>query len=149
MVWRPQALSREQREERRLHAGRFLMAGQLSQAEIGRQVGVSRMALSKWAKQLEQSGNSLAGLKNRPITGRRFSLTDARWQQVLQILAKGTLKDGWESARWTLSRIRDTEAEAVGRRLTNATRSGSDSSEAGSALFISYTSSPCGNMSYL
>ena len=130
MVWRPQALSREQREERRLHAGRFLMAGQLSQAEIGRQVGVSRMALSKWAKQLEQSGNSLAGLKNRPITGRRFSLTDARWQQVLQILAKGTLKDGWESARWTLSRIRDTEAEAVGRRLTNATRSGSDSSEA-------------------
>jgi len=42
-----------------LTAGQLLQAGQLSQADLARQMGVSRMAVSKWAKQLEPyQGNS-------------------------------------------------------------------------------------------
>jgi transposase-like protein len=54
MIWRPKHLTRPQREERRLEAGRLLQAGQLSYADIARRLGVSRMAVSKWARQLRQ-----------------------------------------------------------------------------------------------
>jgi len=75
MTWRPTHLTCMQCEERRLAAGRLLQAGQLSQAEIARQMGVSRMAVSKWAGQLAQHHGDLDSLKNRSIAGRPLRLT--------------------------------------------------------------------------
>jgi transposase-like protein len=54
MIWRPRQLTRSPCEEHRLAAGRLLQAGSLAQAEIARRLGVSRMAVSQWARQLRQ-----------------------------------------------------------------------------------------------
>ncbi len=106
MIWRPRHLTRTQREERRLEAARLLQAGQLSQAEIARRMGVSRMAVSKWAKQLRQPQDDLASLECRPRPGRPPRLTAGQWQHVLQRLTQGALRAGFETERWTLQRIR-------------------------------------------
>jgi transposase len=106
MIWRLRHLTRTQREERRLEAAPLLQAGQLSQAEIARRMSVSRMAVSKWAKQLRQHPEDLASLECRPRPGRPPRLTAGQWQRVLQRLAQGALRAGFETERWTLQRIR-------------------------------------------
>ena len=106
MIWRPRSLTRTQREERRLEAARLLQAGQLSQAEIARRIGVSRMAVSQWAKHLRQHQDDLASLKRRPMPGRPPRLTAAQWQHIRQRLTQGALRAGFETERWTLQRIR-------------------------------------------
>jgi predicted transcriptional regulator len=60
MIWQPKHLTRSQCEERRLAAGQLLQASSLAQAESARCMGVSRMAVSKWAKQLRQHHGALA-----------------------------------------------------------------------------------------
>jgi transposase-like protein len=55
-VWRPAHLTPEQMEERRLEAARLLRQGLLSQAEIARQLGVSRASVCRWAATLAQEG---------------------------------------------------------------------------------------------
>ena len=84
----------------------MLQAGRLSQAEIARRMGVSRMAVSQWAKQLRQHPDDLASLKSRPRPGRPPRLTAGQWQHVLQRLTQGALRAGFETERWTLQRIR-------------------------------------------
>jgi transposase len=106
MIWRPRHLTCSQREARRLEAGRLLQAGQLSQAEIARRMGVSRMAVSTWAKQLLQHPDDLTSLKCRPRPGRPPRLTASQWRRVLQRLAHGARRAGFETERWTLQRIR-------------------------------------------
>jgi biotin operon repressor len=53
-VWRPAHLTPEQMEERRLAAARLLGQGRLSQADIARQLGVSRASVCRWAATLAQ-----------------------------------------------------------------------------------------------
>jgi transposase len=67
MVWTPTYLTREQIEERRLTGGRLLKAGRWSQAEIARQLGVSRATVSQWAKRLATGG--LRALRGRKAPG--------------------------------------------------------------------------------
>ena len=63
MRWKPSYLTREQMEERRLEGGRLLQEGKLSQAEIARQLGVSRATISDWAKIVKAKG--IGGLRKR------------------------------------------------------------------------------------
>jgi transposase len=114
MIWRPRHLTRSQREERRLEAGRLLQAGQLSHADIARRLGVSRMAVSKWARQLHQHQGDLTSLHARPIPGRPARLNGEQWQRVLAILKEGALNAGFETERWTLQRIRAVIVVAFG-----------------------------------
>src|SRR3712207_5564992 len=116
MIWRPRHLTRSQREERRLEAGRLLLAGQLSHADIARRLGVSRMAVSKWAQQLRQHQGDLASLHTRPSAGRPARLNAEQWQCVLAVLKAGALKAGFETDRWTLLRIRAVMLVAFGVR---------------------------------
>ncbi len=106
MIWRPRQFTRTQLEERRLEAGRLLQAGHLSHAAIARQMGVSRMAVSTWAKQLRRSQGNLESLRNRPAPGRPPRLTGGQWQFLLQLLGRGALQAGFDTERWTLRRIR-------------------------------------------
>jgi transposase len=55
-VWRPTHLTMDQMEERRLAAAVLLRQGQLSQAQIAQQLGVSRASVSRWAATLAQQG---------------------------------------------------------------------------------------------
>ncbi len=119
MIWRPRYLTRSQREERRLEAleaGRLLQAGQLSHADIARSLGVSRMAVSTWARQLRQHQGDMTSLQTRPIPGRPACLSVEQWQRVQAVLPQGALQAGFDTERWTLLRTRAVMLVAFGVR---------------------------------
>jgi transposase len=102
-VWRPAHLTSEQMEERRLAAAVLLRQGQLSQAEIARQLGVSRASISRWAATLAQEGRH--GLEARPIPGRSPRLDEKAWARLGRLLDRGAVAAGFATERWTLDRI--------------------------------------------
>lgn len=103
-----------QREERRLEAGQLLRTTDLSQAAIARIVGVSRTAVTKWKQQIKQLRHGLAGLKNRPRSGRPPRLTAQQWRAVLRQLKRGAQAFGYETERWTLDRIQQLIKQEYG-----------------------------------
>lgn len=102
-----EGLTAELREQRRLEAGRLLLTTSLSKAEIARRVGVSRSAVTQWARLLKKRRRGLAGLRSRRHTGRPARLTKADWRRVVALLRRGPQAAGFTSDRWTLVRIRE------------------------------------------
>jgi putative transposase len=90
-------------EERRRFAAQLLRQKRWSQAEIARQVGVSRTAVSHWARQLAQGG--LRQLRARRPTGRPAKLSPAQKRALLALLRRGARAAGYPTERWTLQRI--------------------------------------------
>lgn len=76
-------------EERRLEGGRLLKAGKLSQAEIARQLGVSRATVSEWAKTVKEEG--IRGLCKRKAVGGVSKLTEEQQQKLKRLLDRGAL----------------------------------------------------------
>ena len=103
MIWKPSYLTREQIEERRLEGGRLLKTGKLSQAEIARQVGVSRATVSEWARKVKEAG--LRGLRKRKAKGGASKLTKEQKQRLKRLLDRGALACGFCVDRWTLQRV--------------------------------------------
>jgi len=91
-------------EERRLEGGRLLKAGKLSQAEISRQLGVSRATVSDWAKTLETKG--IRGLRKVKVAGTQSKLSQAQKQKLKHMLDRGALAYEFPTDRWTLERVR-------------------------------------------
>ena len=112
MTWRPTQLTREQMEERRLAAGRLLRAGRLSQAEIAREVGVSRVSVTRWKHRLAQGG--LPALRRRRAPGRASRLTTDQWDRLVRVLGCGALRAGFDTEQWTLPRIATVIERALG-----------------------------------
>jgi putative transposase len=112
MGWQPKKLTREQMEERRKEGGKLLRGGQLTQAQIARELGVSRMAVSQWARQLETQG--LRGLRRRRAHGQPAKLDKAQQKELKQIIRRGAQAAGFPSERWTLKRIRRVIDERFG-----------------------------------
>jgi transposase len=102
-VWRPAHLTLEQMEERRLVAARLLRQGRFSQADIARQLGVSRASVSRWAATLAQEGRR--GLQARTIAGRPPRLAEKPWARLGRLLDRGAMAAGFATERWTLKRI--------------------------------------------
>jgi transposase len=113
-MWQPSKLTQEQIEERRLAGGRLLRAGQLSKAEIARQLGVSRSAVSQWAQQMKQRRRGLRGLQRVKPRGGRPYLTPAQWRKVLRDLERGAQAFGYEDERWTLGRMQQLIVQRYG-----------------------------------
>ena len=90
-------------EERRLAAARLLRSGRMTQAEIAREMGVSRVSVTRWKQRLAETG--LAGLRRRTPAGRASRLSAAQWQQLGRILDRGARAAGFDTERWTLRRI--------------------------------------------
>jgi putative transposase len=90
-------------EERRLAAARLLRSGRMSQAEIARELGVSRVSVTRWKQRLAAGG--LGGLRRRTPAGGASRLTAAQWQQLGHILDRGARAAGFDTERWTLRRI--------------------------------------------
>ncbi len=101
-------------EERRLAGGRLLKAGKLSQAEIARQLGVSRMAVSQWAETLEAKG--LRDLRKRKAKGGLSRLTQEQKQKLKRLLNRGALASGFSTDRWTLRRVAELLEREFGVR---------------------------------
>jgi putative transposase len=112
MEWIPSYLTREQMEERRRQGGRLVKAGRLSQAEIARQLGVSRATVSTWAKRIQQGG--LRQLRLRKATGRPTKLNREQQKALLRRMQQGALSAGFATDRWTLSRIQQLIAREFG-----------------------------------
>jgi transposase len=102
-VWRPAHLTPGQMEERRLAAARLLRQGRFSQADIARQLGVSRASVSRWATTLAQQGRR--GLATRVRTGREPRLDEKAWARLGRLLDRGAMAAGFATERWTLKRI--------------------------------------------
>ena len=91
-------------EERRMEAARLLKEG-LSQSEVARVVGVHRQSVSRWARELEQSG--MRGLRKAKHTGRRAKLSSAQLRRIEHALKRGPEAFGFATGLWTASRVRD------------------------------------------
>ena len=104
MEWIPKRLTRQQMEERRREGARLLRSGKHTQAEIGRQLGVSRATVSDWAKQLAKGG--LRTLRRRQAGGRPARLTSANQRALVRQLKRGAVAAGFPTERWTMSRVR-------------------------------------------
>ena len=103
MTWKPSTLTRTQMEERRLAGGRLLKSGQHSQAEIARQVGVSRTTVSEWSRRLEAGG--MRKLRRRIAPGRASRLSREQQQTLTRLLKQGARAADFPTARWTLQRV--------------------------------------------
>jgi transposase len=73
---------------------------------MARQMGVSRAAVSRWARPLREHQGHLSGLHKRRVPGRPPRLTPEQWQRLRQVLGRGALQAGFDTERWTLRRIR-------------------------------------------
>lgn len=90
-------------EERRREGARLIRQGKLSYSAIAEQLGVSRMAVSKWARQLNAGG--LRQLRRRISSGRPQRLSPQQSRQLLRRLRHGAIAAGFSSEHWTLARI--------------------------------------------
>jgi transposase len=88
--------------EARRREGMRLLARGVSQAEVARQCGVSRVSALRWEQQ-RQAANAPAW-KRRPL-GRRPKLTPAHKQTLEQALEQGAQAHGFLNGLWTLPRV--------------------------------------------
>ena len=112
MVWRPAQLTRGQMEERRLAAVQLLRTGRMTQAEIARELGVSRASVTRWKQRLAEAGRR--GLRRRTPAGRASRLTATQWRQLGRILDRGARAAGFDTERWTVRRVAATVERTFG-----------------------------------
>src|ERR1700758_1400735 len=91
-------------ERRRMEAARLLSKG-LSQSEVARAVGVHRQSVSRWTRELEQSG--VRGLRQAKHTGRPPKLSSAQLRDLESALKRGPEAFGFTTGLWTARRVRD------------------------------------------
>jgi transposase len=91
-------------EARRMEAARLLRQG-LSQSAVAREVGVHRQSVSRWARELEQSG--VRGLRKAKRSGRPAKLTAAQLRDLERALKRGPEALGFDTGLWTASRVRE------------------------------------------
>lgn len=100
--------------ERRAEGVRLLQAGEMSQAQIARHLGVTEAAVSKWKKTLETHGPE--ALEARRASGRPPKLSDAERTQLVTLLERGALAAGFPTERWTLGRVKQVIQNEFGVR---------------------------------
>jgi transposase len=99
---------RERLQARRLRAGELFAIG-VRQAEIARQLGVSRQAVSLWHARWQTGGTD--ALRSRGPTGPAPRLSDQQLARVEQALLEGATANGFTGELWTLERHRDPAAD--------------------------------------
>jgi transposase len=99
-------LTREQMEQRRLAAAKDLQEGDKTQTEIAKDHGVTRFAVSKWKRILEEEG--LEGLRSTNDEGNQGpdpKLSEDDKRHLADLLAEGAQAHGWETDLWTSHRV--------------------------------------------
>jgi transposase len=86
----------------RLRAGPLFFKG-CSQAEVARQLGVSRQTSSRWHHAWKRGGH--AALRGAGSTGRPSKLSGEQLQQLEAHLIAGARAAGYATDLWTLRRI--------------------------------------------
>lgn len=99
-------LTRDQKEQRRLAAAEVLLAGEMTQAEIAEEHGVTASAVSKWKSTLNEVG--IAGLQSTNDEGNQgpdSALGHQHREQLVELLEAGAQAHGWETDLWTSRRV--------------------------------------------
>src|SRR5262249_576219 len=89
-------------ERRRFKAWGWLSKG-LNGGEVGREVGVHRQSVNRWAKAIVEQGRE--GLKQAGRAGRKSRLSEVELKQLEDKLKRGAEAAGYETNLWTLERV--------------------------------------------
>src|SRR5579862_4225110 len=104
------ALTRKQLAQCRQQAATLFEQG-LSNAEVGRRIGISRQTVSGWRQRFQVQGE--AGLQLHP-PGPDPRLSQQQQEQLVASLLQGPLAFGYDTQLWTLERIADLIAKQTG-----------------------------------
>lgn len=85
-------------------AGLRMLGRGVKQAEVARALGVSRQAVSSWARALADVGGQVDRLDSRPL-GRPKRLSVSQCELLSRLLAAGAKQAGFNSDRWTVKRV--------------------------------------------
>jgi len=88
--------------QRRFRAGTMFQKGS-SQADVARELGVSRETASQWHATWREHGRE--ALRGAQRAGRLPKLTDDQLVKVAKALAKGPAHNGFPTELWTLARV--------------------------------------------
>ena len=100
--------------EQRRREGMRLLAQGISQAEVARRCGVSRVSALRWEQQRASARS--AAWKRRPL-GRRPKLTATHKQELEKALVQGAQAHGFLNDLWTLPRVAELIHRQSGVRL--------------------------------
>jgi transposase len=110
------ARQRAERQARRERAAELFAQGR-TQAEVARELDVSRQSASRWHAGWQASG--APGLRTRGPTGRRPKVADDQLEGIQQALLEGALAHGFTTDVWTLDRIAMVIQGLTGVGLSN------------------------------
>jgi transposase len=99
-------------EARRI-AGARMLKRKVAQAEVARELGVSRQAVSVWARQLAEVNGAVGKLKAKPL-GRPKRLQAGQCEALSRMLLAGALQAGFATELWTVKRVRSVIAREFG-----------------------------------
>ena len=106
------AKKRVARQARRERAAELFAQGR-SQAEVARQLDVSRQSASRW------QADGTTALRTHGPTGRRPKIPDSALEGIEQALWEGALAHGFPTEVWTLERISVLIQGLTGVQLSN------------------------------
>jgi transposase len=110
------ARQRAERQARRERAAVLFTQGR-SQAEVARELEVSRQSANRWHAGWQAHGTT--ALRSRGPTGRRPKVADDQLAAIEQALLKGALAHGFATDVWTLERIAVVIQGLTGVALSN------------------------------
>lgn len=99
-------------EARRL-AGARMLKRKVAQADVARELGVSRQAVSVWARQLAEVNGAVGKLKGKTL-GRPRRLNVEQRESLSRMLVAGALQAGFPTELWTVKRVRAVVAREFG-----------------------------------
>ena len=105
-------------EARRIE-GLRLLKRRLPQAEVARQLEVSRQSVSRWAQRLAEVDGAIGKLKARAL-GRPRRLDPAQCAGLRKVLLKGALQAGFPTELWTVKRVRALVKREFGVTYSNS-----------------------------
>jgi transposase len=103
-------LSRQEKEKRRLKAGKLFEKG-ITQAKVAQKLKVTHTAALLWHQVWAKGG--IDGLKSKGKSGPEPQLTEEDRKRLRAAIIKGASKFGYDSDLWTLDRV-----AAVIKKLT-------------------------------
>ena len=98
-------------EERRRKAGRLFAKGK-TQADVSRELAVSRQSVSRWYADWQAGGNRALAAAGR--AGRMPKLSERQLGQVVAVLGRGPLAHGYATDMWTLQRAAEVIEATTG-----------------------------------
>lgn len=104
-------LTKAQKESLRLQGYELLKKGN-SQAEVARELGLSRQTVNGWVRRAKKGGKR--ALKARPHTGRNPKLDRKLLKKLPGIIVEGAEAHGFQGDVWTLERVAEVVRKEFG-----------------------------------